>query len=122
MRLVNRYVLDQIRAFGKYKYGLWLFCGKQGGGKTYSAVDYALKLSEGNNLISNVRLNVDRDYYYISDVDDILYHLDPSAQNIVLLDEIQTLLDSRNFNKDFYSLFCQLRKRNVLIISTAQVF
>lgn len=120
-RLVNRLLLDKYNNGQHYTFGFRLYCGKQGSGKTYSAVKKALEF-EGANLITNLYLNVPFDYHHINIVDEISYCLDDTKQNIILLDEIQTLLDSRNFNADFYRLFCQLRKRNVLILGTGQVF
>ena len=44
------------------------------------------------------------------------------TSRVILLDEIQTLFDSRNFDAEFYRVFCQLRKRDIKIVGTAQVF
>ena len=122
-RFINRKILDKIIKYDTLNYGFRMYCGKQGSGKTYSAVKKALDLTKENtNLISNLQLNVPYNYIYIKTIDELEYCLSPDKQNIVVLDEIQTMLDSRNFNADFYKLFCQLRKRNVLILGTAQVF
>lgn len=124
-RLINRCVLDDIEGKKCKVYGFTLFCGKQGGGKTYSAVKYCYDLAVKHNalLVSNIPLNVPKDvkYYALHDIDEIQY-LTGHDCYVILLDEIQTLFDSRNFDKDFYTVFCQLRKRDIKIVGTAQVF
>ena len=39
-RFINRLLLDVFEKRGNKVYGFTLFCGVQGGGKTYSAVEY----------------------------------------------------------------------------------
>ena len=126
-RFFNRYTLDRVNKVNKNLcFGFSLFCGRQGGGKTYAAVTYALKLAQKHNsvLISNTPLNIDGgiDYIYCQNISDIPYCLSSERHNIIILDEIQTLFDSRQFDDEFYSMFCQLRKRNIKLIGTSQVF
>ena len=54
-RIVNRYRLDKIEGKNNKPYGFTMFCGKQGSGKTYSAVQYALDICNKYNalLVSN---------------------------------------------------------------------
>ncbi len=124
-KLINRIILDTFdNKIHKY-YGFVLFCGRQGGGKTYSAVKYCYDLANksGGLIVSNTPLNVSADinYMYLKNLRDVKYL--PDASNyIILLDEIQTLFDTHNFDNEFYTLFCQLRKRNITIVGTAQVF
>lgn len=124
-RAVNRYRLDQMQGKNKLSYGFTMFCGKQGGGKTYSAVQYSLDICrrEGALLVSNTPLNVPKDieYMHISDISE-LYYLPEHTSYVYLLDEIQTLFNVHNFDKAFYTVFCQLRKRNIKLVSTCQVF
>lgn len=124
-KLINRIVLDSKNNKNCKVYGFTLFCGKQGGGKTYSAVKYAYDLAVKHNalLVSNIPLNVSKNvkYFALHDIDEIQY-LNGHDCYVILLDEIQTLFDSRNFDKDFYTVFCQLRKRDIKIVGTAQVF
>lgn len=106
-------------------FGFTMFCGKQGSGKTYSAVQYALDIcrKQGALLVSNTPLNVPAgiEYVQIDSIQD-LYYLPECPSYVYLLDEIQTLFNVHNFDKMFYTVFCQLRKRNIKIVSTCQVF
>lgn len=124
-RFINRVTLDNIKHLNNRVYGFTLFCGRQGGGKTYCAVKYAFELCKKNKslLVSNTPLDVpaDIEYYYIRNVNEIRY-LPEFDSYVILLDEIQTLFDSNKFDDAFYRLFCQLRKRNIKVVGTAQVF
>ena len=124
---INRFTLDRKLNVNKNLcFGFTLFCGRQGGGKTYTAVKYCVDIAKKYNslFISNTPLNLDKsiDYVYIKDISEIKYIIQENRQNIILLDEIQTLFDSKDFDKEFYSIFCQLRKRNIKLVGTAQVF
>lgn len=124
-KFINRLTLDKCVTKIKLNYGFTLFCGRQGGGKTYCAVKYAsdLCLKNGSLLVSNTPLNVPKDinYIYLRDLKEIKY-LPKFDSYVILLDEIQTLFDSYKMDEEFYTIFCQLRKRNIKIVGTAQVF
>lgn len=124
-KLINRYTLDKLTLPKNKIYGFSLFCGKQGGGKTYSAVKYCYDICKKNKalLVSNTPLNVPSEiqYIFLKDIQDIEYLPDSSAY-VIFLDEIQTLFDTKKFDDMFYSIFCQLRKRNIKLVGTAQVF
>ena len=124
-RFVNRLTLDIIAKNPPRIHGFTLFCGKQGGGKTYCAVSYAYDICKkyGATLLSNTPLTPPSEipYLLIKSINDIIY-LPPAPCYVIFLDEIQTLFDTKNFNDDFYTIFCQLRKRNIKLIGTAQVF
>ena len=125
IRFINRLTLDRLNSKHNKIYGFTLFCGKQGGGKTYSAVKYCYDLCKkyGSLLVSNTPLNAPADiqYIYITNLSDIEY-LPKSDSYVIFLDEIQTLFDTKNFDDIFYTMFCQLRKRNIKLVGTAQVF
>lgn len=126
-RFTNRFLLDRFNKVHKGIYGFSLFCGRQGGGKTYCAVELALNIARSKDilLISNTPLYVPADinYTYIEDINNIKYLILQDYKGfVILLDEIQTLFESKNFDESFYTIFCQLRKRNIKIIGTAQVF
>lgn len=124
-RFLNRFIMDKYVDKKTWVHGFTLFCGSQGGGKTYCAVDYCVKLAKkyGGLLVSNTPLNMDKDvnYYFLKHVNEIRYLPDYPCY-IILLDEIQTLFDSMHMDNAFYTIFCQLRKRNIKIVGTAQVF
>lgn len=119
---VNRFLLDVFQKKNKKVYGFTLFCGVQGGGKTYSAVAYIEKLVKkyGCTVITNTPLNMPS--IFIKHTSEIPYHIKQGENYIIFLDEIQTLFDSRKMDEDFYTIFCQLRKRGIKIVGTSQVF
>lgn len=125
-QFINRFTLDKITNKRLELFGFSLFCGRQGGGKTYSAINYAVELAKKYNglLVSNTPLNcpAEINYQFLNRVSDLKYLPKDFPCYIIVLDEIQTLFDSKDTDKDFYTLFCQQRKRNVKIIGTAQVF
>lgn len=122
MKFINRFLLDVFTKVNDKVYGFTLFCGCQGGGKTYNAVRYVkeLTLQKKCKVITNTPLGIES--VFISDISEIKYHIDEKINTVIFLDEIQTLFDSRNMDKEFYSLFCQLRKRGIKIVGTSQVF
>lgn len=124
-RFINRFTLDRIEKVNSGIYGFTLFCGRQGAGKTYCAVQYAVDLCKKNKalLVSNTPLTPpsDVEYMFIRNINEIRY-LPDFPGYVIILDEIQTLFDSYKFDETFYQLFCQLRKRNIKIVGTAQVF
>ena len=77
IRFINRLVLDKITLKHKKIYGFTLFCGHQGGGKTYSAVKYCYEIAKANKslLVSNTPLNVPPEirYLYLNDISDFRY-------------------------------------------------
>lgn len=125
LRFLNRFILDKFIIKHKMIYGFTLFVGSQGGGKTYSAVRYCYELCKKNGslLLSNTPLSppAEVNYHFLKNLDDINYLPDANSY-VIFLDEIQTLFDSYTRNDDFYTIFCQLRKRNIKLVGTAQVF
>lgn len=121
-RFINRVLLDLLEKRQNPVYGFALFCGVQGGGKTYSAVQYIDSLVQKYhcNVISNTPLNIE--HTFIKDISTIPYLIENGTNYIIFLDEIQTLFDSRKMDDDFYTIFCQLRKRGIKVVGTSQVF
>lgn len=118
----------------KFPYhGVYCFCGKQGDGKTLSAV----------RLISNIYLDY-KDVYLVTNVTintDLLNHI--PAENIIpftryyqlffnynkstifLIDEAHILfnsLESKNADVNMFQVISQNRKRHRVFILTSQVF
>lgn len=122
MRFVNRWLIDKLEHNQNAFYGFTLFCGVQGGGKTYSAVRYISELVQKYqcNVISNTPLNLE--CTMIKDISEIPYIIQNGRNYVIFLDEIQTLFDSRAMDKDFYTIFCQLRKRGIKVVGTSQIF
>lgn len=128
-RLFNRFILDRLnRVNNNSCFGFTLFCGRQGGGKTYSAIEYIYRMARKHHslIITNTPLNCPAgiNYIYCNDINSLNYYLvgNKDRSYIIFLDEIQALFDSKNFDEEFYRMFCQLRKRNILVVGTAQVF
>lgn len=107
--------------------------GKQGHGKTYSAVKFCIeeKLRRNCIIITNVTsFKVFQDTVYISDITELIDYvldycskLDPEETPNILIffDEIFTILEKgTRINKDILSFISQLRKRKIIFITTAQ--
>ena len=122
-------------------YGLYIAVGKQGSGKTLFMIKLLIdNLKYKSKIFSNINLyNIDRDYTKISlstredtitDVPLMLDMLDDDINvfndSIIFLDEIHKDLDSRDFwsesSRKIQGFFSQLRKRNCLVLATAQYF
>lgn len=114
-------------------FGLFCYTGKQGHGKTYSAVKFCIdrKLKTGCKIFTNVTsFNIFSDTVYIKDISDLIRsvldhindHQDEQIPNIIIFyDEIFTILEKNTkINKDILSFISQLRKRKIIFVTTAQ--
>jgi len=110
-------------------FGVYCYCGKQGSGKTYSSIKFLIenKLRFGYTIITNVHsFNVFPDTLYFDNFHDIMNFIlklpqDEQKNYIIFYDEIFTLLEkSTRINKDILSFLSQLRKRNIILVTTAQ--
>ena len=134
-------VNENITVNERNLYGLYIAVGKQGSGKTLFMIKLLIdNLKYKSKIFSNINLyNIDRDYTKISlstredtitDVPLMLDMLDDDINifndSIILLDEIHKDLDSRDFwsesSRKIQGFFSQLRKRNCLVLATAQYF
>lgn len=101
------------------KFGVYCYCGKQGSGKTYSAVEFLLNNSN-LPIYSNVSTIKGVDYEYFTGFDNLLKLRDKS-DCIIFYDEIFTALTkSSKINSDVLSFLSQMRKRRIIFITTAQ--
>lgn len=110
--------------------GLICFCGKQGSGKTLSAVQYVNNLAKKCPkaiIVSNIELNLDIEniilpYQGVNQ----LTTLDNGQDGIIyLIDEIHlefNSLESKDMPQTIFEMVAQQRKRRVHIVGTAQVF
>lgn len=123
-------------------YGHYMFCGKQGGGKTLSALWYMEFLKKKfekqgwkiENIYSNVPLNItckpiSKAVLFPTIYNMPAYNRTDKIINFIFIDEIQSY-----FPKDFadrqtkdmigqlVGCFSQLRKRHIFLLSTAQVY
>lgn len=110
-------------------FGLYVYTGKQGEGKTYSCIKAIIDLviDEGYIPISNIKsFNVFTNTIYFDDINDMIdfvvnNHDKDGKKYIILFDEIFTILS--RYSKlpgKVESFLCQLRKRKMLLFTTAQ--
>lgn len=117
-----KYTLKDIKA-GKDKHinGIWVFCGLYGSGKTLSLTREAYKLyKQGYNVYSNYGLNFQNGN--IISWKDVI---DVPNDSVICLDEISNLINSRdwkNMPAEFFALLTQNRKKNIRLMTTAQVY
>lgn len=120
-----------IRGFKKYDntFGLYCYVGKQGKGKTYSAIRFLMNYKkQGYRIITNVKsFNVYEDTIYFDNITDIINYCKNNIidnrrdKYIIFFDEIFTILEKKQaINKEILSFISQLRKRNIILITTAQ--
>lgn len=107
-------------------YGVHVFCGEQGSGKTSAAMHFIKSIMERNpsaKLSSNIELNFQDGV--IHDWTDILNTNNGSHGQIIFLDEIQNWFssnESKNFPPDMLTEITQQRKQRKIIVGTSQVF
>lgn len=118
-------------------FGVFCYCGKQGHGKTYSAVKFCIdrKLSTNCLIITNVQsFRVFSDTVYITNIYDMIdyvinymddfykIHSSEEEPNILIFyDEIFTILNkNKKIDETILSFLSQLRKRRIILITTAQ--
>ncbi len=111
----------------------FVIVGKQGHGKTYSAVKFCIdrKLKTNCKIITNVKsFNIFSDTIYISDIQELIQYVlnycdtlefTETPNILIFFDEIFTILEKQTrINKEILSFISQLRKRKIIFITTAQ--
>lgn len=109
-------------------FGLFCYTGKQGKGKTYSAIKFLIeqKLHHNYIILTNVKsFNVFEDTIYFEDINDMIDYCTTFKENdknvIIFFDEIFTILEKNTrINKKILSFLSQLRKRHIIFVTTAQ--
>jgi hypothetical protein len=108
------------------EYGLHMFCGEQGSGKTISVVEMLLRMKE---IYPQVKIRTNMSYLYqdasIKDWKDLIKNENGEYGQIEVLDEIQTWfssMESKNFPPEMLTEISQQRKQRKMLIGTAQVF
>lgn len=109
--------------------GIWVACGKQGSGKTLTAVRILKNLCKAYPkavVCSNLDVHgLDREILPFTDYDQIGSMSNGTEGIIFLIDEIHVLwnsLESKNIPISEMLNFCQMRKDRRLIIGTSQVY
>lgn len=101
------------------KYGVYLYDGKQGMGKTYSVVEYLLE-NKDKRIYANIKSLQGVKYTPIKDFDDLLA-LRNETDCIIFYDEIFTALTrSSKIDTDVLDFLSQMRKRRIIFLTTAQ--
>lgn len=101
------------------KFGVYCYCGKQGSGKTYSAVEFLLNNSH-LPIYSNVATIKGVKYEYFTGFDKLL-ELRDKTDCIIFYDEIFTALTkSSRMTTEVLDFLSQMRKRRIIFITTAQ--
>lgn len=110
-------------------FGLYTYTGKQGEGKTYSAIKFISEQKNRYNyiVITNVHsFNEFEDTIYIDDIMQLIdfvkiNHDKNGKKYLIFFDEIFTvLMKGQSINNDILSFLAQLRKRGIIFVTTAQ--
>ena len=109
----------------KDRFGLFCFTGKQGSGKTYSSIRFLLENSKNGLIVTNVKSFAKTvECIYIDNILEIIEfskNYKGDKQLYIFFDEIFTILEKKTaINKDILSFISQLRKRHIILITTAQ--
>lgn len=137
--MVGRWLITRWQNGAKPKkeepFGHYLFCGRQGSGKTSSAIWFSEALQRRYTkkgykvrFYSNIGLGepVDKNTLYSTIAG---FDVDAKEVRIVIVDEMQVYFQREAIDKEtkkiidkLVAIFSQLRKRRTFILSTAQVY
>lgn len=123
LNFVRLCICDIVNKKRDRLFGIYMFCGLFGQGKTLSMVNYVLWLKERNpdiHIYSNISLSFGEGN--IKSWKDIL-SLPP--RSVVLIDEIQATFSTdswRDFPPELLTKITQCRKKELMILCTAQIY
>lgn len=107
-------------------FGVHIFAGEQGSGKTIAALHFIKMILERNpkcKIASNIDIDFQNDV--IGDWRDILNLNNGIYGQVIMLDEIQNWFssnESRNFPVEMLTEITQQRKQRKIVVGTSQVF
>lgn len=110
-------------------FGLYTYTGKQGEGKTYSAIKFISEQKYKFNYIVVTNVHSFKqfdDTVYIDDIMELidfikLNHEKDGKKYLIFFDEIFTvLMKGQSINNEILSFLAQLRKRSIIFVTTAQ--
>lgn len=112
-------------------FGVYCYCGKQGTGKTYSVVEYLLDNRNHIEVFCNIAGIDNIKYTYFTGFDGLIdlkkkldngtLEYDHTKQLVFVYDEIFTELQKKStINKEVMDFLCQMRKRKIIFLTTAQ--
>lgn len=112
---------DQFDTFGVH-----VFAGEQGSGKTIAAMHFIKCLKERNPMCK-IASNIDLDYQddVINDWKDIMNKNNDEHGQVVMIDELQNWFssnESKNFPPEMLTEITQQRKQRKCVVGTSQVF
>lgn len=100
--------------------GIYIFTGKQGYGKTYCLVKFLLSYKKNIPIYSNVILN-NINFTEFQGYNQLITLGNTKKNCIIVFDEIFSIINkSDKLEKEFMTFISQLRKNNILFLSTAQ--
>lgn len=107
-------------------FGVHIFCGEQGSGKSIAMMHF-IKMCQERNPLCKVASNIEIDSQdsVISDWTDILTTNNGWRGQVVVLDEIQnwfSSMESKDFPPEMLTEVTQQRKQRKVIVGTSQVF
>ena len=118
------------RGFAKHDedFGLYTYTGKQGEGKTYSAIRFIEKQRLLNDyiVITNVHSYCCDNVIYMDNIIELIdfvkrNHGKNGKKYLIFFDEIFTvLMKGQSVNIDILAFLAQLRKRSIVFVTTAQ--
>jgi hypothetical protein len=107
-------------------YGLHMFCGRQGSGKTVAIVQMLMMLQD---KYPNLKVHTNMEYKYqdakISHWKQVVERTNGTSGCVEVIDEIQawfSSLQSKDFPPEMLSEISQQRKQRKMLIGSAQVF
>lgn len=109
-------------------YGLYCYVNVQGGGKTYSAIDFLEEKRGNRKIVTNVKSYYERHKEYCEYEPDFYKYyerfgnLDDCSGYILFYDELFSVLDNKTINKEIREFCTQFRKRKIHMFTTCQVW
>lgn len=101
------------------KFGVYCYVGKQGKGKTQAAYAF-LKENKDKRIYANMKSIKGIHYKYFNGLDELL-KLREESNCIIFYDEIfKIMTKGTKFNEDIMDFLSQMRKREIIFITTAQ--
>ena len=110
-------------------FGVYTYDGKQGKGKTYSIVEYLIDNRDNIEIFCNISDIKNINYTFFTGFDGLIklkHMLDNNEiktdkQIVFVYDEIFTELQKNSkLNKEVIDFLCQMRKRKIIFLTTAQ--
>lgn len=110
-------------------FGVYCYTGKQGKGKTYSVVEYLLDNKNNIEIFCNIADIQNVNYTFFTGFNELIelkHKLDNNEiktdkQIVFVYDEIFTELQKKSqVNKEVIDFLCQMRKRKIIFLTTAQ--